>query len=91
MTTTVHFIDVAQGNMVLVQCASGTNFVVDCNITEENKDRILGYVADQIGSARQLHAFICTHRDADHMRASGRSTTNSRSGKSGIAATLAHQ
>ena len=68
MTTTVHFIDVAQGNMVLVQCASGTNFVVDCNITEENKDRILGYVADQIGSARRLHAFICTHRDADHMR-----------------------
>ena len=67
MTTTVHFIDVAQGNMVLVQCASGTNFVVDCNITEENKDRVLGYVADQIGSGRQLHAFICTHRDADHM------------------------
>ena len=54
--------------MVLVQCASGTNFVVDCNITEENKDRVLGYVADQIGAGRQLHAFICTHRDADHMR-----------------------
>ena len=68
MTTIVHFIDVAQGNMVLVQCASGTNFVVDCNITEENKDRVLGYVAEQIGSGRQLHAFICTHRDADHMR-----------------------
>ena len=68
MTTTVHFIDVGQGNMVLVQCASGTNFVVDCNVTEENKDRILGYVASQIGSGRQLHAFICTHRDADHMR-----------------------
>ena len=68
MTTTVHFIDVGQGNMVLVQCASGTNFVVDCNITEENKDSVLGYVAEQIGSGRQLHAFICTHRDADHMR-----------------------
>ena len=68
MTTIVHFIDVGQGNMVLVQCASGTNFVIDCNITEENKDRVLGYVAEQIGSGRQLHAFICTHRDADHMR-----------------------
>ena len=68
MTTTVHFMDVGQGNMVLDQCASGTNFVVDCNITEENKDSVLGYVAEQIGSSRQLHAFICTHRDADHMR-----------------------
>lgn len=68
MTTTVHFIDVGQGNMVLVQCASGTNVLVDCNITEENKDSVLGYVAEQIGSGRQLHAFICTHRDADHMR-----------------------
>ena len=68
MATTVHFIDVGQGNMVLVQCASGTNLMVDCNITEENKDRVLGYVADLIGTGRQLHAFICTHRDADHMR-----------------------
>ena len=68
MSTTVHFIDVGQGNMVLVQCASGTNFVVDCNITEDNKDRVLGYVAGQIGSGSRLHAFICTHRDADHMK-----------------------
>ena len=68
MSTTVHFIDVRQGNMVLVQCASGTNFVVDCNITEDNKDRVLGYIAGQIGSGSRLHAFICTHRDADHMK-----------------------
>ena len=68
MSTIVHFIDIGQGNMVLVQCASGTNFVVDCNITQDNKDRVLGYVAGQIGSGSRLHAFICTHRDADHMR-----------------------
>ena len=68
MATIVHFIDVGQGNMVLVECARGRNFMVDCNITEDNKDRVLGYVADQIGSGHQLHAFICTHRDADHMR-----------------------
>ena len=68
MTTTVHFIDVGQGNMVLVQCADGTNFMVDCNITEANETRVLNYVANQIGQKGQLQAFICTHRDADHMR-----------------------
>ena len=68
MATTIHFIDVGQGNMVLVQCSSGTNFVVDCNITDANKDRVLNYVEKQIGDKGRLHAFICTHRDADHMR-----------------------
>lgn len=68
MSTTVHFIDVGQGNMVLVQCANGANFVVDCNITEDNKTRVLDYVGKQIGQNGKLRAFICTHRDADHMR-----------------------
>ena len=68
MSTTVHFLDVGQGNMVLVQCSSSANFVVDCNITDANKTRILEYVARQIGDRGRLHAFICTHRDADHMR-----------------------
>ena len=68
MSTLVHFIDVDQGNMVLVQCADGTNFMVDCNITEDNENRVLNYVAKQIGQRGQLSVFICTHRDADHMR-----------------------
>ena len=68
MATTVHFIDVGQGNMVLVQCADGTNFMVDCNITDANDCRVLEYVAKQIGRNGKLRAFICTHRDADHMR-----------------------
>ena len=68
MNTVVHFIDVGQGNMVLVECANGTNFVVDCNITDDNRDRVLNYVADQIGENGRLRAFICTHRDADHIR-----------------------
>ena len=68
MTTTVHFIDVGQGNMALVECADGIKFVVDCNITENNKDRVLGYLAGKIGRGSSLRAFICTHRDADHMR-----------------------
>ena len=68
MATTIHFIDVGQGNMVLVQCADGTNLMVDCNITDANDCRVLNYVAKQIGLGAQLRAFICTHRDADHMR-----------------------
>ena len=68
MATIVHFIDVGQGNMVLVQCADGTNFMVDCNITDANAYSVLNYVAAQIGRRGPLRAFICTHRDADHMR-----------------------
>ena len=68
MTTKVHFIDVGQGNMSLIECADGTHFVVDCNITDNNRERVLSYVADQIGWGSNLRAFICTHRDADHMR-----------------------
>ena len=54
--------------MALVECANGTNFVVDCNITEDNKHRILSYLAANLGRRSHLRAFICTHRDADHMR-----------------------
>ena len=68
MPTVVHFIDVGQGNMSLIECADGSKFVVDCNITETNRDRVLSYVARQIGWNTGLTAFICTHRDADHMR-----------------------
>ena len=68
MATIIHFIDVGQGNMVLIEAASGRSFVFDCNVTDENEDRVLDYVADEIGEGTQLYAFICSHRDADHMR-----------------------
>jgi len=68
MATIIHIIDIGQGNMVLIKAASGRNFVFDCNITEANETRVLGYVAKQIGAKATLHAFICSHRDADHMR-----------------------
>ena len=54
--------------MVLIETTSGKAFVFDCNITEENEARVLDYVADQIGEGKSLHAFICSHRDADHIR-----------------------
>lgn len=68
MATIVHFIDVGQGNMVLIEAASGTRLMFDCNITDDNEDRVLDYVAEQIGEGNSLHAFICSHRDADHIR-----------------------
>ena len=68
MATIIHFIDVGQGNMVLIQAANGKRFVFDCNVTDDNEDRVLGYVAEQIGRGASLFAFICSHRDADHVR-----------------------
>ena len=68
MSTFVHFIDVGQGNMVLIQTSSGKCLMFDCNVTDENEERVLDYVAKQIGEGKALHAFICSHRDADHMR-----------------------
>ena len=68
MATIAHFIDVGQGNMVLIETAMGRSCVFDCNITVENEERVLGYISSQIGEGQQLYAFICSHRDADHMR-----------------------
>lgn len=68
MATIIHFIDVGQGNMVLIQTAGGANFMFDCNITDDNESRVLNYVARQIGEGTSLRAFICSHRDADHVR-----------------------
>jgi len=68
METIVHFIDVGQGNMVLIETSNKKFFVFDCNITSDNETRVINYVERQIGYRKQLAAFICSHRDADHMR-----------------------
>lgn len=68
MATLVHFINVGQGNMTLLQLASGQTFLYDCNVTNENEDEVLGYVAKQVGWGKAIDVFVCSHRDADHMR-----------------------
>lgn len=68
MATEIHFVDVGQGNMVLLQASSGERFVIDCNITDENENRVLNYVANVFGVGALIYSFICTHRDADHIR-----------------------
>lgn len=68
LPTIIHFIDVGQGNMVLIQASDGSSFVFDCNITADNEKPVLNYVTKQIGNGTSLRAFICSHRDADHIR-----------------------
>ena len=68
METIIHFIDVGQGNMVLIEATNGKFYICDCNVTAENENEVLNYVASVIGSGTPISAFICTHRDADHMR-----------------------
>lgn len=68
MKTILHFIDVGQGNMVLIEASNGEYFICDCNVTNDNEHEVLNYVASIIGVGSKISAFICTHRDADHMR-----------------------
>jgi competence protein ComEC len=68
MATEIHFVDVGQGNMVLIKADDGSRFVFDCNITQDNETRVLAYVAKVFGKGNNIKAFICSHRDADHMR-----------------------
>lgn len=76
----IHFINVGQGNMVLIQIPEGKTILCDCNITQSNKDNVLRYIkkalgvseADMLlnkyGKGSLIDIFINTHRDSDHMR-----------------------
>ncbi|SOC31092.1 ComEC/Rec2 family competence protein [Thalassospira xiamenensis] len=68
MNTEIHFIDVGQGNMVLIRTTNAQNYLCDCNVTSQNEGRVLAYLSSVLGNNTPIHAFICTHRDADHMR-----------------------
>jgi beta-lactamase superfamily II metal-dependent hydrolase len=68
MTTRVHFLSVGQGNMTLIEAQDGTKIIYDCNILEGDPTNVLGYLAKTIGRGTRVDAFICSHRDADHMR-----------------------
>jgi len=63
----IHFIDVGFGNMVLIR-TSTANVIYDCNITDENEGIVVRYLRRIIGSGTPINTFICSHRDADHMR-----------------------
>lgn len=63
----VHFIDIGFGNMVLIR-TSTTNVVYDCNITDTNEGRVFRYLRRVMSSHPYIDIFVCSHRDADHMR-----------------------
>lgn len=56
------------GNMTLILFPNGVTWLYDCNITYEEEDNILSYLRRAMNGRRQLDLFICSHRDADHMR-----------------------
>lgn len=68
MATTLHFINVSQGNMVLCQLDDGTRLLYDCNVTNDNANDVLAYLGKVIGKGNPIHIFANSHRDADHMR-----------------------
>lgn len=64
----VHFFDVGCGNMTLVLFPTGATYLYDCNVTDDNEEAVLGYLDKAMGSRSSINDFICSHRDADHMR-----------------------
>lgn len=62
-----HFIDVGQGNMVLLQLDNGQTMLYDCHVTDENAERVLAYLRGVL-PRRGIDIFVNSHREADHMR-----------------------
>jgi len=62
-----HFIDVGQGNMVLLQLDNSQTMLYDCHVTDENGDRVLAYLRGVL-PRRRIDIFVNSHREADHMR-----------------------
>lgn len=72
-----HLLDVGQGLMSLIVFPNNTTFIYDCNITEENKDKIIKYLSENIPfrwndntnqKEQWIDIFVCSHRDIDHLR-----------------------
>lgn len=64
----IHFLKVGCGNMTLIKFPNGETRFYDCNITDENEDTVFNYLRKAMSNRRQIDSFICSHRDADHMR-----------------------
>jgi len=61
----IHFMNVGQGNMVLIQIPNSKTIIYDCNITQEIENDVLNYLEGKITG---IDIFINSHRDSDHMR-----------------------
>ena len=64
----IHFLDVGCGNMTLLKFVNGHTYLYDCNVTSNNSTDVLSYLTQAMGQRTKIDTFICSHRDADHMR-----------------------
>jgi beta-lactamase superfamily II metal-dependent hydrolase len=64
----IHFFNVGCGNMTLWLFPNGSTWIYDCNITDDNEDAVMAYLRKALSGRQGIDAFICSHRDADHMR-----------------------
>lgn len=62
-----YLINVGQGLMFLIILPDDYTILYDCNLTEDNKDKILSYL-ESILPKNQIDLFINSHRDDDHIR-----------------------
>jgi beta-lactamase superfamily II metal-dependent hydrolase len=64
----MHFLNVGCGNMTLIKFPNGSTYCFDCNITDDNEDSVFSYLRRAMDTRRRIDFFICSHRDADHVR-----------------------
>lgn len=72
-----HMLDVGEGLMILIIFPNEQVMLFDCNVTDDNEDKILDYLSLTIpirknsdtGNAEQvIDVFVNSHRDEDHYR-----------------------
>jgi len=72
----MHVLSVGSGNMILLAFPNGNFLLSDCNVTEDSKDEILGYLRHIIPemtypgedeARRWIDIFANSHRDDDHL------------------------
>jgi beta-lactamase superfamily II metal-dependent hydrolase len=60
----VHFIDVGQGDSILIQCPNGSDILVDAGVSAEGPT-VVDYLKDQ--GVSTLYAIVETHPHEDHI------------------------
>lgn len=57
---------VGKGDMFAIRHASDNFTIIDCCLTDGNKDNILRDI-EVLGRGKSIHRFISTHPDEDHI------------------------
>lgn len=64
--TIVKSFSVVNGDMFAIRHATDNFTIIDCCLTDNNKDDILGDI-EVLGKSKSIHRFISTHPDKDHI------------------------